>query len=378
MSNKPLPTQLDVTIIGAGAAGVGMGVVLRDLGIKNFALLERHRVGASFDRWPKEMRFITPSFPSNQFGMLDLNAVALRTSPGYSLSREHPSGQDYGRYLRAVAKHWKLPVYTKVDVTTVQYIPDDEVYLIETSRGVVRSRFVIWAAGEFQYPRLNPFPGADLCLHNSQVRSWSVVKGDDFIIIGGYESGIDAAIHLSNLGKTVQVLDGATTWETDSPDPSVTLSPYTFERMTQAIETGRVKLTGGVWVSRVDKTNTGYVVTDTTGQTWTTRQQPILATGFVGSARLIADLFEWHDYGQPRLTEVDESTTAPGLFLVGPQVRQDKVIFCFIYKFRQRLAIIANAIGVRLGLDTTRFVAAYRAASMYLDDLSCCGEECAC
>src|SRR5690242_10127023 len=108
---KALPKDLDVVIVGAGAAGVGVGVVLRDLGIKRFALLERHTVGASFDRWPEEMRFITPSFPSHAFGMLDLNAVALRTSPGYSLASEHPSGRDYARYLRGVAKHWKLPIH---------------------------------------------------------------------------------------------------------------------------------------------------------------------------------------------------------------------------------------------------------------------------
>ena len=37
----------DVVIVGAGAAGIGMGVVLRDLGLKNFAILERHQIGNS-------------------------------------------------------------------------------------------------------------------------------------------------------------------------------------------------------------------------------------------------------------------------------------------------------------------------------------------
>jgi len=49
--------NLEVVIVGAGAAGVGCGVVLRDLGIKNFVILERERVGATFSRWPAEMRF---------------------------------------------------------------------------------------------------------------------------------------------------------------------------------------------------------------------------------------------------------------------------------------------------------------------------------
>ena len=38
-------------------------------------------------------------------------------------------------------------------------------------------------------------------MHNSSVRSWSELKGDDFVVIGGYESGLDAAFNLSSCGK---------------------------------------------------------------------------------------------------------------------------------------------------------------------------------
>ena len=59
--------SFDVVVVGAGAAGVGLGVMLRHLGIENFVILDRADVGASFLRWPRETRFITPSFNSNQF-----------------------------------------------------------------------------------------------------------------------------------------------------------------------------------------------------------------------------------------------------------------------------------------------------------------------
>ncbi|MED0649239.1 NAD(P)-binding domain-containing protein [Aeribacillus sp. FSL K6-1121] len=39
-----------------------MGILLKRLGIKNCGILERDRIGSSFMQWPKEMRFITPSF----------------------------------------------------------------------------------------------------------------------------------------------------------------------------------------------------------------------------------------------------------------------------------------------------------------------------
>ncbi|MEM9978302.1 MAG: NAD(P)-binding domain-containing protein, partial [Cyanobacteria bacterium P01_D01_bin.2] len=111
-------------------------------------------------------------------------------------------------------------------------------------------------------------------------------------------------------------------------------------------------------------------------QKWTTPQPPILCTGFDTSLRQIAPLFDWSE-GYAALTENDESTLTPGLFVSGPSVRHGDLIFCFIYKFRQRFAVIANAIADRLGLDSTP-LEAYRQAGLFLDDLSCCGNDCIC
>ena len=65
---------------------------------------------------------------------------------------------------------------------------------------------MIWAAGEYQYPDINAFTGSELCLHNSKIDSWKNIKGNEFYVIGGNESGIDAAINLSRMGKKVTVL----------------------------------------------------------------------------------------------------------------------------------------------------------------------------
>ena len=67
----------------------------------------------------------------------------------------------------------------------------------------------------------------------------------------------------------------------------------------------------------------------------------------------------------------------PGLFLCGPAVRHDGQIFCFIYKYRQRFAVVVKAIATSIGL-VAEHLENYRMWGMYLDDLSCCGEECIC
>ena len=369
--------SFDIVVVGAGAAGLGFGVTLRDLGIENFVILERLAVGASFLRWPRQMRFITPSFNSTHFGALDLNAVCLHTSPAYSIGVEHPTGKEYTGYLRAVAEHFDLPVETGVDVLSVAKRRRYRRFRVETSRGDIRARFVVWAGGEMQYPLTNGFHGAELCVHNSMVTSWDDLSGDERCIIGGSESGVDAAIALAAAGRRAVVFDGEEPWKRSGSDPSQLLSPFTKARLKSAIDSGRVTLRGGCTVIGVRRDDNGYQLALEHGEVVDCAEKPILASGFVGSASLVRSLFDWRDDSFPLLTENDESTVTKGLFLVGPQVRQGDVIFCFIYKFRQRFAVVANQIARRLRVST-KPLEEYRRHGMYLDDLSCCQDDCAC
>ena len=45
--------KIDVAIIGAGPAGIGISAMLLELGIKSQVVLERKKIGQSFDLWPK-------------------------------------------------------------------------------------------------------------------------------------------------------------------------------------------------------------------------------------------------------------------------------------------------------------------------------------
>ncbi len=190
-----LSKTFDVVVVGGGAAGVGVAIALKHAGIENFLVLERHAVGASFTSWPAETRFITPSFPTNSIGMLDLNSIAIGVSPAFGLEVEHPTGQQYASHLRSVAQFFELPVREYTNVLRVTKVGDD--FRVDTTDETLRAKHVIWAAGEFQYPRLNGFVGSQLCRHTATIASYADLDGDDFIIVGGYESGVDAAYQLA-------------------------------------------------------------------------------------------------------------------------------------------------------------------------------------
>ncbi len=379
MSKRKQTGMLDVVIVGAGAAGVGMCKVLQDLGIDRYVCLERETVGSSFEKWTRGMRFITPSFTSNSFGSPDLNAVTFDTSPAYTLKTEHPTGAEYARYLRGVVKAFDLHVLEGTEVNAIKKVSAG--FVLQTSRGEMAAKFLIWAAGEFGYPNNSELVVAEHAIHNSEVRDWAQIEGDEFTILGGYESGIDAAFHLSKLGKKVRVLDARATWEETDSDPSVALSTYTLERLRRARKTGNVELESGRIFARIEKENGHYVVRGETldGEEFAVKSptRPILATGFAGSLEAVKDFFEFDEDGQILLTEAaDESTVTPGMFLVGSQVRHEKTIFCFVYKFRQRFAVVGQTIAERLKIDASP-LEEYRKRGMFLDDLSCCREQCA-
>ncbi|ELZ04719.1 thioredoxin reductase-like protein [Natrialba chahannaoensis JCM 10990] len=437
-----VPNSVDVTVVGAGAAGIGIGVALSLLDLET-VLLEREEVGASFRRWPDEMQFITPSFPSNSFGLTDLNAITPTTSPAVTLDREHPRGEEYADYLEAVADFHELSVKTGVEVVGLQSddgtrasastgqdtavpavdggtIPESESgdeldiksankidsnnevsideesdgvfeqpngngFVLETSQGTVHSEYVVWAAGQFGSPRTDVFPGAESCVHTSEVRSWvnhaSANSADSFLIIGGYESGIDAAVALVEAGCRVRILDRGEPWARRGPDPSEVLSPYTLERLESVADTDRLFVEGGAVVEAVCRDEDGcfeiraraadgYELDEGESSAYTVPTRPILATGFGSNLGPVADHFPRKEE-VVQLTERDESPTTPGLFLAGPDITHNGVKFCFIYKFRSRFPIVAETIGSRLGVDTGP-LDVYREQNMYLEDLSCC------
>ncbi len=365
----------DAVVVGGGAAGVGVGIALMHAGIENFVVLERKTVGESFASWPAETRFITPSFPTNSIGMLDLNSIAVGVSPAFSLQVEHPTGHDYARHLQGVAKFFKLPIREHTNVERIAKIGDE--FHIDTADGPLRAKHVIWAAGEFQYPRRNGFVGSELCMHTATIASYENLAGDDFIIIGGYESGIDAAYHLAYFDKRARLFDKGCPWKERSSDPSIALSTYSLERMNEEWFEDNVELHPNTPVQKVTRDQDRYVVTTVNGRRFQTKVPPLLASGFEGSHKMITGLFEKRDDGFPLLNDHDESTIVPGMFLCGPAVRHDDHVFCFIYKYRQRFAVVAKAIASSLGLPAEE-LEEYRKWGMYLDDLSCCGEECVC
>jgi putative flavoprotein involved in K+ transport len=364
-----------VIIVGAGPAGIGVALALKRSGVEDFLILDARAAGAAFASWPRAMRMITPSFYSNPFGLTDLNAVDPDSSPADFLRTGHPTGQEYARYLQALVELHELPLQTGIKVT--ELLANDGGFMLETTSRPVAARMVVWAAGQFFYPKQLDFPGAEVCQHSSKIESWSALTGNDFTIIGGYESGIDAAVNLCELGKNVRLLSRGEPWQVDAADPSRSLSPRTLDRVRNILENrpryGEIEFIRNANICRVEQEKNWWVLYDQDELPLVSHTQPILANGYAGSLGLVTDHFEQISGYSVFSESCDESTKTPGLFYSGPELTHRSSMFCFIYKFRSRFGLIAREIATRLGvLDADERLSNYRAAGFMNEDLDCC------
>ena len=368
--------QHKIIIIGAGPAGIGCALALNRAGIKDIVILEANCVGSSFRRWPKQMRLITPSFHTNSFYQTDLNSITPDTSPADFFQKQHLTGKEYADYLRTGVAHFGLNVREQVKVS--QITPGREGYCVHTDKENYKAEIIIWAGGEFSLPKLKSFEGAELCAHSSVFRDWNDYQGKDALVIGGYESGIDAAFNLVGIGKRVIVLSSGEPWKVDHPDPSEILSPYTRDRLLSTLKEnpGKMVLRGNCKVLSVSKLSNRYIVETDDGEIFESEHRPIAATGFQSALTPVKDLFRWEN-SLPVFTEEDESTLYPGIYYSGPSLVHNNSKFCFIYKFRARFGVIARSVAKRLGYPEPD-LEDDRRRGFLVDDLECCTNcECA-
>ncbi|MEM6603791.1 MAG: NAD(P)/FAD-dependent oxidoreductase [Pseudomonadota bacterium] len=350
-----------VVIIGAGASGIGVGALLARCEVPTL-ILERGHIGESFKTWPKETRFISPSFTGNFFGAVDLNAVTPETSPAFGFQSEHPSGQQYATYLEDIAGAYNLTIEEGVDVQGFD-VDKKGVIALTTNEGEIKCRALIWAGGEFQYPKTIP--------HTVRVgKSYKDFPKGHHVIIGGSESGIETAYNLVKNGSSVTVIDPSAPWAKRVSDSSYGLTPFTFARLRSLLKSDQAEFVAEF----AEDINESAVLTES--RIINLDYPAIDATGFETQKSLAGDLFHFPE-GYPELTDRDESTKYKNVYLVGPNVQHDKAIFCFIYKYRQRFAVVANEILNRRG-EKSPVIDDYADKGFYLDDLSCCDEECVC
>lgn len=371
-------TFVNVVIVGSGPAGIGIASLLNKIDI-DYLVLEKKEIGNSFLEWPENMKMITPSFPSNAFGQMDLNSISELTSPGFAFQKEHLNGKEYAEYLTKVRELNEIALKTNVEVKNVSKTKSG--WLLKTNQGDFTCKYLVWAAGEFQNPQTSNIIGSKHCIHSSLIKTPTALDGKHYIIIGGYESGVQMAVELVKNNKRVTLINPTSVDQITTSDPSQVLSPYTFVKYKKIKNSPNyTEIIGSV--DSVSKNNNTYSIQLKDKTLIESEQKPICATGFSLVQKPIEKLLTFRKDGFPLLDiETDELYNQSNIYLTGPSVRHDNHIFCFIYKFRQRFGVIVEDILDKEMYninDIVSLVTVWKKNGLYLSDLSCCDDECVC
>ena len=305
-------TVSSVIIVGAGPAGIGVASLLEQTGI-DYVILEKKVIGTSFLKWPKRMEMITPSFPSNAFGQMDLNSICESTSPGFSFKKEHLTGKEYGEYLVSVVDYFNIKGQTNTEVQKVT--KQKEGWRLETNQGSFYCKYLIWATGEFQNPKTSNILGSKYSIHSSSIKDCKSLKGDDFIVVGGYESGVQIAYELIENNKKVTVINPDKIDDKYTSDPSKVLSPYTHEKYQKIKSSQAYKEVLGE-VTSISEKGSSYELLLADNTIIKTQNKPICATGFSLVIKPLEQLITYRKDGSPKLQEQsDESVSYTHLTL---------------------------------------------------------------
>ncbi len=187
---------LDVVVIGAGWAGLGVSHGLRHSGIPH-VVLERGRIGETWrsQRW-NSFHFNIPK--------------VLTVLPGDSYEGSDPEGamtrDEFVTMLEGYALRNSLPVHTGESVTEVT--PDGaERYLVHTPSRTLAARNVVVASGSLNRPR-RPAVSQRIPLSVHQIdasdyRSATPLEPGAVLVVGSGQSGGQIAKDLADAGRQV-------------------------------------------------------------------------------------------------------------------------------------------------------------------------------
>jgi NosR/NirI family nitrous oxide reductase transcriptional regulator len=180
----------DVLIIGAGPAGVGAAIALRDAGV-SYMIYERDRPFSTIDHFPLgKMIYMEPKGIHNptDFDVQDSTKEDLVEQWAASLDSED------------------LNIQSSVEVFSATRAPhgfDVEVRSPDGTPTIVRTQKIILAAGKRGQFRTLGIPGEDQPHVHYSLKDPNAHAGQAIVVIGGGDSAIETAVSLADGGASV-------------------------------------------------------------------------------------------------------------------------------------------------------------------------------
>jgi putative flavoprotein involved in K+ transport len=290
---------VDVTIVGAGQAGLSLSHELKRHGVDH-VVLERGRVGETWRRRWDSFCLVTPNW-----------TVQL---PGYPYDGDQPDGfmtrDEIVAYLERYARRIEAPVQEGVAVASIQG-RDSGGFVLSTSSGTITTATLVLANGAYQRPHriaADTLPPGLLQLDVGQYRNPGQLPDGKILLIGSGESGVQLAEELHEAGRQVVLACGKAPWTPRRIDGHDVLWWFIeagiAEQPVSALPSPMMKLTANPLATGRDGGHDLHLRTlQAMGVTLTGRFLGVVG----GEARFAPDLAESVAWGDARYLELREA-----------------------------------------------------------------------
>ncbi len=196
-------TELDVAIVGAGFAGLGLGIRLKRRGVSSFLIFERaNAVGGTWrdNTYPG----VACDVPSH------LYSWSFRPNPRWSSF--FSEGAEIRDYLVAGANEEGLDTHLRLgtDVDAMTWDESRSRWELRTSRGEFTARTLVLACGRLTEPRIPDVPGLDTfrgpMFHSARWDHDADLRGKRVAVVGSGASAIQLVPRVAELARELVVL----------------------------------------------------------------------------------------------------------------------------------------------------------------------------
>ncbi|MBC7591072.1 MAG: NAD(P)/FAD-dependent oxidoreductase [Salinibacterium sp.] len=220
--------DIDLAIVGAGIAGIGLGIRLRRRGDRSFVIFERaSQPGGTWrdNTYPG----IACDVPSH------LYSYSFRPNPAWS--RFFAPGREIQNYLLTSSAEEGLEQNIRLDteIAAARWDEQNSYWVLESTTGTVTARVLVLAAGRLSSPRYPSVPGLDTfpgpAFHSARWDHKVDLTGKRVAVVGSGASSVQIIPEVARVASHVSVLQRSAPYVIPRPDSEYTCAERTlFER----------------------------------------------------------------------------------------------------------------------------------------------------
>ncbi len=234
--------QLDLLIIGAGPAGLSAADAAAREGL-NYLVIERGLIADTIYHYPVgQTVFSTPNELEMRAGML-------------APCREKPTREELLSHYVRFALGEGLRIRTGEEATALARTPEEDGFVVETTRGEHRAARVLVAVGAMARPRRLGVRGEDLAKVRHLFDEPYPHVRKDVLVVGGGNSAAEAALFLAQEGARATLAVWKVDWENRDPKQGA-IKHWVRRPLEREIEAGRLRL---VFFSEIEEIADAHV-----------------------------------------------------------------------------------------------------------------------